>query len=135
MAEKIKAAEYVNHLKTNKQAFDCNTLAFLVDMFYKAKFGEFLLCDVNYNVSKMESFWLYNEDQLSDLIVASKKSEEVYKLVVHHCADKSSLWQIETILVEKFDEIKNQDDAYRVFNQYIKDYILFRTLPAFSKPL
>lgn len=135
MTQQIKVVEYINHLKISKQVFDYNTIAFLVDMFYKAKFGEFLLCDVHYSVSEIKTLWLYTEEQLSDLIVSSKKAEEVYKIVMHHCASKDSMWQIETILVEKFDEIKNQDDAYRIFNQYIKDYILFRTVPAFSKPL
>lgn len=135
MTEQIKVTEYINYLKINKQVFHYNTIAFLVDMFYKAKFGEFLFCDVHYNVTEIKTFGLYTEEQLSDLIVSSKKAEEVYKIVMHHCISKDSMWQIETILVEKFDEIKNQDDAYRIFNQYIKDYILFRTIPAFSKPL
>lgn len=135
MTQQIKAVEYVNYLKLNKENFDCHTIAFLVDMFYKAKFGEFLLYDVNYYSNANESFFIYTKEQLSDLIASSKNAEEVYKLVMHHCISKDSMWQIETILVEKFDEIKNQDDAYRIFNQYIKDYILFRTVPVFSKPL
>lgn len=134
MTQQIKAVEYINYLKLdNVNNFDCNTIAFLVDMFHKAKYGDFLLCDVNYNTWKAETFWLCTKDQSSDLIISSKKAEEIYKLVMHHCVDKNSLWQIDTILCEKFDEIKNQDDAYRIFNEYIKDYILFRTLPQFKQ--
>lgn len=135
MTQQIKIAEYLNYLHTCKRISSANIIAFLVDMFHKAKYGEFLFSDVHYNVTEIKAFWLYTEEQLSDLIVSSKKAEEVYKIVMHHCISKDSMWQIETILVEKFDEIKNQDDAYRIFNQYIKDYILFRTVPVFSKPL
>lgn len=133
MTQQIKIAEYLNYLHTCKRISSANIIAFLVDMFYKAKYGDFLLCDVNYNTWKAETFWLCTKDQSSDLIISSKKAEEIYKLVMHHCVDKNSLWQIDTILCEKFNEIKNQNDAYRIFNEYIKDYILFRTLPQFKQ--
>lgn len=133
MTQQIKIVEYLNYLYTCKRISSANIIAFLVDMFHKAKYGEFLFSDVNYNTWKVETFWLCTKDQSSDLIISSKKAEEIYKLVMHHCVDKNSLWQIDTILCEKFDEIKNQDDAYRIFNEYIKDYILFRTLPQFKQ--
>lgn len=38
-------------------------------------------------------------------------------------------------LVEDKDKLYTQDDAYRIFVQYIKDYILFDILPYGKKSL
>jgi len=76
MTQQIKIAEYLNYLYTCKRISSANIIAFLVDMFHKAKYGEFL-----------------------------------------------------SFLVEDKDKLYTQDDAYRIFVQYIKDYILFDILP------
>ena len=74
-------------------------------------------------------------NQLSDLMTSSDTAEEIYALVNAHCNIKNKFWQIETFLVEDKDKLYTQDDAYRIFVQYIKDYILFDILPYVKRPL
>lgn len=129
MTQQIKIAEYLNYLHTCKRISSANIIAFLVDMFHKAKYGEFLFSDVDYNLNEIKRFQMTKPDQLSDLMTSSDTAEEIYALVDAHCNIKNKFWQIEVFLVEDKDKLYTQDDAYRIFVQYIKDYILFDILP------
>lgn len=129
MTQQIKIAEYLNYLYTCKRISSANIIAFLVDMFHKAKYGEFLFSDVNYNLNEIKRFQMTKPDQLSDLMTSSDTAEEIYALVDAHCNIKNKFWQIEVFLVENKDKLYTQYDVYRIFVQYIKDYILFDILP------
>lgn len=52
-----------------------------------------------------------------------------------HTCKRISLANIIAFLVEDKDKLYTQDDAYRIFVQYIKDYILFDILPYAKKSL
>ena len=127
--QKIKAIEYIKYLRFNKRAYP-TIKAYLIDMFHKAKYGEFLLYDVKYCLDKSGLFEITNSFPfLEGLFVSSLRAEVMYeameKYFEHHI-----LSQIQIILTDHVDELKTQYDGYRIFNQYIKDYILFGIIPS-----
>lgn len=125
--KKIKAVEYVKYLDFNKKTY-FSVRAYLIDMFHKAKYGEYLLTNVKYCLSKSGLFQISDVFEIGGLIVSSLRAE-----VMHEAMEKyfepHMLSQIQRILVDNIDELKTHEDGYRIFNQYIKDYILFGIIP------
>ena len=104
MTQQIKAIEYVKYLNFNNRTY-FSVRAYLIDMFHKAKYGKFLLCDVNYCLSKSGLFQISDIFEIDGLIVSSLRAE-----VMHEAMEKyfepHMLSQIQRILVDNIDELK-----------------------------
>ena len=129
MTQKIKAVEYVKYLSFNKKPYS-SIKAYLVDMFHNAKYGEYLLTDVHYCLNKSGIFQITESFLfLEGLFVSSLRAEVMYEAMEKYF-EGYMLSQIQRILIDNIDELKTHDDGYRIFNQYIKDYILFGIIPS-----
>lgn len=99
-------------------------------MFHKAKYGEFLLTDINYCLDKNGLFQITEPILFLEGLFTSSLRAEVMHDAMGKYFEGYMLSQMQRILTDHIDELKTHNDGYRIFNQYIKDYILFGIVPA-----